>query len=229
MTWEGGHVVTSIFTVLISHNRPDLLWRTVKSYTQTKDAGCQLLIMDNASDDPTKLLLGQIFGMGMADVVDLEQNFYPGRATNIGFNRAWPQAEYLHRSDNDIEYLPGWPEVVRRMFWAHPNWGQLSMRTDEEELFQDAVGGNNVIRRAVWEAGVRYTEEPWSRVPWEDGDFNQRVRSAGWQWGRVNEPCIVHIGDKMLPEIDLSDPYYDRTYAERGITHLLEQARREKA
>jgi hypothetical protein len=43
----------------------------------------------------------------------------------------------------------------------------------------------------------------------------------------VNEPCIVHIGDKTL--VDLSDPYYDETYAARGITRLLERARAEKA
>jgi GT2 family glycosyltransferase len=217
-----------IFTVLISHERPDLLWRTVKSYTQTKDSGCELLIVDNGSAPETLQLLGQIFSMGMADVIDLETNRYPGFATNLGWSKAPPGSQLLHRSDNDIEYLPGWPEQVRRMFRAHPDWGQLSMRTDEEELFQDAVGGNNVIRRAVWEAGVRYSEEPWSTVPWEDGDFNMRIRNAGFGWGRVAEPCIVHIGDKMRPDVDLSDPYYDRTYAERGITHLLTQARAAK-
>jgi GT2 family glycosyltransferase len=219
--------VISIFTVLVSYNRPDLLWRTVKSYTQTKDAGCRLQIVDNASDEPTHDVLADIVHMGMAEVLNLEVNEYPGAATNQGWAKAPEEAQFLHRSDNDIEYLPGWPEVVRRMFWAHPDWGQLSLRTDEEELHQDAVGGNNVIRRAVWGAGVRYTEEPWQSVPWEDGDFNMRVRAEGWQWGRVNEPCIVHIGDKTL--VDLSDPYYDETYAARGITRLLERARAEKA
>lgn len=221
--------MTSIFTVLVSQDRPDLLWRTVKTYTQTKDEGCELLIMDNASGRETLVLLDRIHEMGLARVILRRTNPYPGSATNEGWSHAPPDAAYLHRSDNDIEYLSGWPEVVRRMFWAHPDWGQLSLRTDEEELFQDAVGGNNVIRRAVWEQGVRYTEEPWRKVPWEDGDFNQRVRAEGWQWGRVKQPCIVHIGDKMLPHVDLSDPYYDRTYRERGISGILEKARQEKA
>lgn len=217
---------TSIFTVLVSHDRPDLLWRTVKSYTQTKDVGCELLIVDNCSGSETVKLLRQIFNVGLATVWEQGVNLYPGPATNRGWDFVPEDCPFLHRSDNDIEYLPGWPEVVRRMFHAHPDWGQLSMRTDEEELFQDAVGGNNVIRRAVWEQGVRYAEEPWSSVPWEDGDFNLRVRAEGWQWGRVPEPCIVHIGDKML--VDLDDPYYERTYAERGITKLLQKARMEK-
>lgn len=218
--------MTSIFTALISYNRPDLLWRTVKSYTQTKDAGCELIIVDNGSNQQTLALLGDIEDCGMAQVIYAGENLYPGKATNRGWRLA-RGAQFLHRSDNDIEYLPGWPEVVRRMFWAHPDWGQLSLRTDAEELHQDAVGGNNVIRRAVWQQGVRYTEEPWSEVPWEDGDFNMRVRAEGWQWGRVTEPCIVHIGDKAL--VDLSEPYYDETYAARGITSLLRQARSEKA
>lgn len=217
-----------IFTVMISHDRPDLLWRTVKSYTQTKDRDCELLIVDNGSGPETLELLGDIARMGLAGISPILTNIYPGAATNHGWRLAPEGCPYLHRSDNDIEYLPGWPEVVKRTFWAHPRWGQISMRTDEEELHQDAVGGNNVIRREVWEAGVRYIEEPWARVPWEDGDFNQRVRKAGFEWGRVPEPCIVHIGDKMLPHINLDDPYYERTYAERGISKLLEQAKKEK-
>lgn len=221
--------VPSIFTVLVSHERPELLWRTVKSYTKTKDVGCELLIVDNGSGEGTRELLLEIEAMGMAHLQLLPHNHYPGWATNLGWANADPRTAFLHRSDNDIEFLPGWAERVRTAFWGHPEWGQLSLRTDEEELHQDAVGGNNVIRRAVWDAGVRYSEEPWSSVPWEDGDFNQRVRRAGFGWGRVSAPCIVHIGDKMRPDVDLSDPYYDRTYAERGITRLLEQARREKA
>lgn len=223
-------MTTDIFTVLVSHNRPDLLWRTVKSYTQTKDDGCELFIVDNGSDAETAELLQKIETMGLACFVALQENRYPGWATNFGWALAPETARFLHRSDNDIEYLPGWPDEVRMAFEFSPinNLGQISMRTDEEELYQDAVGGNNVIRRDVWEKGVRYTEEPWSSVPWEDGDFNQRVRKAGFQWSRVTEPCIVHIGDKMLPHIDLDDPYYERTYEERGIGKLLQQARREK-
>lgn len=219
----------SIFTVLVSYNRPDLLWRTVKSYTQTKDAGCELLIVDNDSNPETVRLLSDIFKLGLAGVVGLGQNQYPGAATNFGWEHADPGVQFLHRSDNDIEFLPGWAETVRRTFWMKPNWAQLSLRTDEEELFQDAVGGNNVIRREVWEAGVRYSEEPWGSVPWEDGDFNKRLRAEGFGWGRVPSPCIVHIGDKMRPDMDLDDPYYDETYAARGITNLLRQARSEKA
>lgn len=220
---------TSIFTVLVSHDRPDLLWRTVKSYTQTKDLGCELLIIDNASGPETSRLLQEVRRMGLAMVWQLSENLYPGPATNLGWELAPERCPFLHRSDNDIEYLPGWGEVVRNTFWAHPDWAQISMRTDEEELFQDAVGGNNVIRREVWEAGVCYADEPWASVPWEDGDFNMRVRKAGFKWGRVSKPCIVHVGDKMLPHIDLDDPYYERTYAERGITKLLNEARKEKA
>ena len=221
-------MTTDIFSVLISHDRADLLWRTVKSYTRTKDDGCDLLIVDNASGEETTRLLLKIEDMGLAQVLYLDRNEYPGAATNRGWWQADRTIPYLHRSDNDIEYLPGWADVVRRTFEEHPEWGQISMRTDEEELFQDAVGGNNVIRHEVYYAGVTYSDEPRSSVPWEDGDFNQRVRKAGFGWGRVPEPCIVHIGDKMLPHIDLDDPYYERTYAERGLARLLQQAKKEK-
>lgn len=222
-------MIGSIFTVLVSYNRPDLLWRTVKSYTRTKDVNCELLIVDNGSGEETLGMLDGIQMMGMAKVLEFGENLYPGEATNLGWATAPDSTTFLHRSDNDIEFLDGWPEVVRRTFWANPSWAQISMRTDEEELFQDAVGGNNVIRADVWEAGVRYSEQPWTSVPWEDGDFNRRVREAGFKWGRVPVPCVVHIGDKMRADVDLDDPYYDETYAARGITSLLKKARGEKA
>lgn len=220
--------MTSIFTVLVSYNRPDLLWRTVKSYTRTKDAGCELVVVDNGSNPETLELLGAIENCGMAQIIYAGENLYPGKATNRGW-RLSQGAQFLHRSDNDIEYLPGWAEHVRQTFWRNPDWAQVSLRTDEEELFQDAAGGNNVIRREVFSGGVRYSEEPWASVPWEDGDFNRRIREAGFGWGRVTQPCIVHIGDKMRADLDLSDPYYDETYAARGITSLLRVARSEKA
>lgn len=203
---------------------------TVNSYMRTADRDCVLHIVDNASDSDVIEYLRGLHEMGVCEVTLNDRNLYPGQAANIGWDQAPPEAEYLHRSDNDVEYLEGWPEAVRTRFWrGGARLGQVSMRTDEEELFQDAVGGNNVIKRKVFHGdGVRYTERPWSEVPWEDGDFNLRVRRANWHWGRVDQPCIVHVGDKMLPHIDLDDPYYARTYAERGIGGLLAEAKREK-
>ena len=125
----------------------------------------------------------------------------------------------LHRADNDFVFLPGWDTHVRLMFTAHPNLGQLGLRTDEEELHNlHNVGGNNVIRKQLWDEGLRYDERPWpqiaKKVPGytEDSFLSPRVRKMGWDWDRVQEPCIQSIGYE-----DPDDPYYEQYVGDRGI------------
>jgi len=219
-----------IYSVMVSHERMPLLMASVNSYMRTASPDCVLHIVDNASEDEELIrYLRGLSEIGLCRVTFLSENKYPGIATNIGWAKAPINADLLHRSDNDVEYLPGWSGEVRRRFARESEWfGQLSMRTDPEEEFQDAVGGNCVIRRSVFSAGLRYPSEGWETTPWEDGAFNMDLRKKGFRWGRVEQPCIVHIGDKMLPHIDLDDPYYERTYRVRGISSILEKAKRVK-
>lgn len=209
-----------IGTVVVSYNRPELLAATVESYCATVTGDYELVVVDNGSDRPTVRWLEQ---SGLC-VIYLPRNRYPGPAANVGWQALVERfsPELLHRSDNDVRYLDGWADTVRATLDAHPDWGQISMRTDDEELHQDAVGGNSVIRRAVWDAGIRYAEEGWDRVPWEDGALNMRIRRSGFAWGRVPTPCIVHEG-ALRPE-HKTDPYYVETYRVRRIPHLLRNA-----
>ncbi len=72
-----------------------------------------------------------------------------------------------------------------------------------------------VIRRELWDAGLRYDERPWPEYPAgysEDSFLSPAVRDMGWRWCRVRRPCI-----ESLASGDLSDPYYQRSYGERGI------------
>lgn len=203
-----------LLSVFVSYQRLGLLAETLESYQATVgDTPHDIVIVDNASDRATRLWLTKCGHT----VLMLPSNMYPGYATNRGWRLADETHTILHRSDNDILYLEGWAGHLRETLDAHPEWGQVSLRTDFEENYQDAVGGNNAIRREVWDAGVRYTDRPWTDVPWEDGLFNGEVRAAGFGWGRVTQPCIVHEG-----AADKHDPYYIRSHAERGISKTLE-------
>lgn len=206
-----------IGTVVISYNRPELLAATIESYCATVTGPYELVVVDNGSGRDTVRWLER---SGLCAIY-LPRNRYPGPAANVGWQTLADQfePEILHRSDNDVRYLAGWADTVRATFEQHPEWGQISTRTDPEEDYQDAVGGNNAIRDVVWNAGLRYTEHGWDRVPWEDGDLNRRIRLAGFGWGRVPTPCIEHIG-ALRPE-HADDPYYVETYRVRRIQHLL--------
>lgn len=198
-----------LHTVIVSYNRLPLLKQTLDSYYQTVTLPFNLVIVDNGSDFETTDYLRHT----NHQVIYLDSNMYPGFATNHGFALASSGATLLHRSDNDIEYLPGWCDEVAEKFDLYPILGQLGLRTLEEEGPHAAVGGNCVIRRELWEQGLRYSENPWTpNTPFEDGLMASAIRRLGSSWARVERPCVIHRG---LARSD--DPYYQRTFADRGI------------
>lgn len=198
-----------ILTVVVSRDRPGLLAETLRSYRDTVTGEHDLIVVDNASGRETRDWLAGCD----APVLLLPENRYPGYATNRGWRLHDGSHDLLHRSDNDVRYLDGWSDELRERF-ADSAVGQTGLMTDEQEgVDMPAVGGNMAIRRQVYEGGVRYTDEPWSVVPWEDGTMTQAIRDAGWSWTRVRRQCLVHLGDPP----DFTDPYYRETYTIRGL------------
>lgn len=202
-----------LHTVIVSYNRPELLKRTIESYCSTVTLPNHLMVVDNSSNEETRALIHEFFVDGYVDMVCvLEQNRYPGFATNEGFTHAPADTTLLHRSDNDVEYLPGWCDEVVARFQDADLW-QLGLRTVEEEGPHPNVGGNCVLRAEAWASGIRYSGEPWDKVPFEDTQVSQRIKRAQKKWARVQRPCIVHIGIASR-----DDPYYQETFAVRRIT-----------
>jgi glycosyltransferase involved in cell wall biosynthesis len=202
-----------LVSVVVSFNRLELLQLTLTSYWATVTMPYRLIVVDNGSDRETTDWLAS--STVYDDLILLGENKYPGYAANFGWNRALTEYDplYLHRSDNDVEYLPGWRDEMVRMFDTHPELGQVGLRTLEEEGPHAAVGGNCVLHRKAWDAGVRYREEPWGAIVHEDGHMSNTVAAAGFAWARVETPCIVHRGIA-----DMTDPYYQETMRIRGIT-----------
>lgn len=198
-----------LLTVIVSHDRLPFLKETVNSYLDTVTVPYDLVIVDNASGPETREWLTQA---GLTTLL-LPNNLYPGAACNRGF-RLRDGHSHLHRSDNDMRFLPGWCDWLQDAFAdGGRTTAQVSLRTDEQEPATDAVGGNMAIRREAWDEGLRYTEEPWDRVAWEDGLLTSQLDARGWLWSRVKAPCTVHLGDPP----DFDDPYYRKTYAIRGL------------
>jgi hypothetical protein len=209
-----------IHSVLVSYNRLDLTTQAVLSYRETITGPHTLVVVDNASTDGTWEWLNDAFLDGAIDqLILLPENRYPGFATNRGWELMPSHTRLLHRADNDFVFLPGWADHVREMFADDRGLGQLGLRTDEEEMFNTHnVGGNNVVRRELWDEGLRYDERSWPeiarKVPGytEDSFLSPLVRKLGWEWGRVTRPCIRPISRE-----EPGDPYYVQTWADRGI------------
>jgi glycosyltransferase involved in cell wall biosynthesis len=201
-----------IHTVFITHNRLHLTKQAIASYLWTITVPFTYTIVDNASDDGTREFLEEYFG----HYTILRENMYPGFATNMGWDTAPDDATILHRADNDMRFLPGWCDAVWEAL-QDPSVGQVGLRTDEEENFQRVnTGGNCVIRRELWDKGLRWDEHPWG--PYyapgcsEDTLFSPAVRKMGYRWTRVKTPCLIDMATG-----DPEDPYYQASYGARGI------------
>lgn len=216
-----------LHTVFITYNRLELTKQAIESYLETVSVPFTFLIVDNASTDGTQHWLHRKIALSeRLNVLDipkgsgfsiLPENRYPGFATNHGWSGAPKDATHLQRADNDFIFLPGWCDEVELCFQMNHRLGQLGMRTDEEEMHNSHnVGGNCVIRRQLWDDGLRWDERSWPeiKVPGytEDSFMSPAVSKMGWEWSRVKHTCIQSISFE-----DLNDPYYQQTWADRGI------------
>ena len=201
-----------LHSVIISYNRRELTEQALTSYLETVTLPYTLVIVDNNSEEETREWIARL----PCAAILLPENKYPGFACNRGWEKAPDGATLLHRADNDFRFLPGWCDEVVERFKQNPDLGQLGLRTDAEELYAPFnVGGNNVIRRELWDAGLRYQERPWTQYApgySEDSYMSPAVLNMGWQWGRVQRPCI-----ESLASGDWNDPYYAASYGDRRI------------
>lgn len=227
-----------LHSVFITYNRLELTKRAVASYLETVTLPYTFHVVDNASSDGTQDWLHRKLPLSEElDVIEwppgcgfsiLNENRYPGAACNIGFEWAPSDATLLHRADNDFIFLPGWCEEVERMFASNENIGQLGLRTEAEEGPAPLnVGGNCVLKRELWDGGLRWDERTWPQIRdkvgpgWtEDSLMSKSVKKipmpdpekGHYTWKRVERPCIVAISEESL-----EDPYYQATWADRGM------------
>lgn len=213
-----------LHSVMVTYDRLDCTKKALASYLETVSVPFTLTIVDNGSDYETVGALEDSVGEGLnANLVLLPENRYPGYACNRGWEQAPDDATFLHRADNDWAYRPGWCDHLQAAF-QDPKVGQVGLRTDREESHNGVpipwnVGGNNVIRRELWNAGLRYDERPWTELPAghsEDTYLSPAVENMGYTWTRVKKPCIYGVSKDETK----SNPYYNRSWGARRIYGL---------
>ena len=206
-----------LLSCIVSHDRVALLRKTVESYVATVTVPHVLVIVDSGSTDHETIeYLRQLQNEGRY-VIWIPRNVYPGAACNEGWEFAdtmvkWTSADetFMHRSDSDVEYLPGWTDEVGRCF-DQPT-GQVGLMLGKFETNASNVGGNCLIRKELWDAGLRWDEAPWKPGCQEDVWMSQAVERAGYKVKRVERECIKHLGWDYNSYPD----YYDRSADERG-------------
>src|SRR5262245_46345233 len=134
-----------IGTVILNWNRVHLLQRTLDSYLATVTLPFEVVIVDNASTDGSQELIQDVCRKhASCRSVFLAHNA-GGEAINAGVERLTSPA-FLHISENDMEYLPGWDRELVAKFHAFPELGQLSPMGPQPETERGEVGGENPVR-----------------------------------------------------------------------------------
>lgn len=234
-----------LLIVLITYNRLDYTKRTLRNLWRTIEAPYYLVAIDNKSDDGTQEYLLRLKERYRIDQVILNpENYYPGKATNIGWEQGlveFPDATHLMRLDNDMHLEKGWDAAAEDYFKKIPELGQLGLdheaieepkaKLREMEIngktlnpWPGCVGGPNIIRRKLWDLGCRYQELMWndgrkSKIQ-EDSMFSRTIMSKGYLSGHMTENLARTFANKDnwsdYPE------YYKKTMTERGYDDLIE-------
>ena len=224
-----------LLTCVVTHNRLDYTKRTLESYFDTVGHSAYLVVVDNLSTDGTREWLKENVAPRLhADVVLNNRNLFPGAATNLGWHRGLKKfnADLLHRSDNDIEYLPGWREAVGKAFASIPTLGQLGLLNMHEdhpdgpplekwesegiELYVGPTGGNCVLPRKLWDDGVRWMPGAW-RPGGRDED-TQMSMGIRLELGLVVGRLVETVANNMsYHRFDEHPDYYRQTAALRGL------------
>lgn len=158
-----------------------------------------------------------------------------GEAINIGLEKA--QGQYLHISENDLEYLPHWSTQCIELFEKFQLLGQLSFFGHLPD--DDTPGGvgaippsklrhlqgsiiyeteNNVvttcmIRKAIWDLGIRVHSLPEHDgvIFPDDGRLSQEIKQASFLVARTDHGMVRNIGHTVA-ELKARQDYYLRNY-----------------
>jgi len=222
-----------VSTVVLNWNRADLLRRTLESYREATTVPHELFIVDNASTDGSREVIEAFCrDHPQAQAIYMDEN-RGGEAFNEGLARA--RGRLLHLSENDLEYRPGWAGEALELFERFPRLGQLSLFgpvPEDEEVWEPKpcrliragsrfvyeaagnVGTSSLLRRELWEAGVRVhnIEGPGGvRLP-NDPRLSEEVRRAGYLVAWAPRYLVRNLGHEA-EEFRRREDYYRANYA----------------
>lgn len=236
MSGTGGPMFS---TIILNWNRAQLLQQCVDSYLATVTGAFELFIVDNASTDSSRDYLRQLEVTGRVRVICLDENI-GGEAFN--FIVPLTCGDFIHLSENDQIFLPGWREHAESAFAAFPDLGQLSLFSDtptDDEVWEpkrsrlrfangkilyeapDNIGTSSIIRGKLFrEKGLTIcnVEQVQLKLP-DDGKLSRDVRALGYWCGFSERYYVRNVGHE--PAEFARDPsYYAENYASKPLTGI---------
>lgn len=235
-----------LLIVLITYNCLAYTKRTLRELWGTIEIPYYLIVVDNNSTDGTQKYLESVKSRYRIDDCILNpDNYYPGKATNIGWEhglKTYTKATHLMRLDNDMHLGKGWDRLAEEYFAKIPELGQLGIDNDALDhpkaklremtingktinTWPGCVGGPCIIRRSLWDKGVRYEELMWNdgrNSPLqEDSQFSKAIQSQGYLTGHMTDGlCWTFANETNWHE---HKDYYLKTMLDRGYKDNVEK------
>lgn len=230
----------NLLIAIITYNRLDYTKRTIKSLLDTLELPNFIIVADNNSSDGTQDYLKSLKKRGRVNEIMLnEDNLYPGRATNLAWDlglKLYPEATHLCRIDNDMHFERGWDTKAEEYFEKINRLGQLGLdwlggEGKEPEVINgiglnkwpSVVGGPNIIKRKIFENGIRYDESKWknsgNRLQ-EDSKFSHQISNMGYLVGHMEDKLSYTFANKDNWH-EFKD-YYIETMNDRGYLDNVE-------
>jgi len=228
-----------ISTTVITYNRLEYTKKTIQSYLENTSVPHELIVVDNASEDGTQKYLKHLKKKDKAHKIILnKKNRFPGYATNQGWDAASPKTKFLHRSDNDLLYKPGWDKEAIQVFKDFPKAGQVGLINELYQLPPSQhdeylkkkitkgkstvlpplshlgnVGGPCLVPYKIFKKGVRWSDDQWRTGINEDYKFSKAMKDAGYEVYELVSKKVTHFGHG---DIQKYYNYYFWTYWKRN-------------
>ncbi len=226
-------------TIILNWNRAHLLRQCVESYLATVGDDFELMIVDNASTDGSGDYLRRLEATRSIRVIYLLENI-GGEAFN--FVVPLTRGDFIHLSENDQIFLPGWREHVVGAFAAFADLGQLSLFSDtptDDEAWEpkpshlrfsrgkilyeapDNIGPSSILRAGLFrDNGVTISNVSGVRLKLpDDGKLSRDVRAAGY-WCAFSDRYYVRNAGHEPAEFDRDPGYYAENYASKPLVGI---------
>lgn len=204
--------------ILLSYESPDLLKRCVESVLESTRVPSRLIIVDNASRDPSVAeYINSVQGNDTVTITKVfnEDNEGFARGTNGGMRLS--DAEYVCLLNNDCEVTAGWlAEMIAvsgkdekigmvnpqsNTFGSRPEKGNTigqhasALQRDKKGLFVElghAIGFACLIKRELIDR-IGYLDEAYEGVCYEDTDYSNRARQRGFFPVMAEGAYVYHV------------------------------------
>ena len=188
--------------VIPCYNHGSFLIEAMASFERTTDDSCELVIVNDGSDEPRTLeILEKMRAIGYR-IID-QENRGISAARNRGIEEAW--GAYILPLDSDNRLRPGFAKAAVRVLDESPevgvvygSWEEFGLRKRirEPRTFDlvALVAGNfidacAVFRKSLWAEVGGYDRE---LVAWADWEFWLALAKQGCQFHRLDQVCFEY-------------------------------------